>query len=86
MAAPPDRLRPCLDVLVRKPTLQVLALACAAIGLVMPMLEVVPFADTAPGVALIAFGLAMIAHDGLLALAAAGFCAVSFGLVAVAAF
>lgn len=82
-----DRLlRPRLDVLVRKPALQVLALACAAIGLVMPMLEVVPFADTAPGVALIAFGLAMIAHDGLLALAAVGFCAVSFALVAVAAF
>lgn len=82
-----DRLlQPRLEMLVRKPAVQVLALACAAIGLLMPMLEVVPFADTAPGVALIAFGLAMIAHDGLLALAAAGFCVVSFALVAVAAF
>lgn len=77
-----DRLlRPRLQFALRRPALQILAFACLAAGMVMPLLEAVPFADTAPGLALTAFGLALVAHDGLLALVAAAFCVLCFGLV-----
>ncbi|HIZ50562.1 MAG TPA: exopolysaccharide biosynthesis protein [Candidatus Pseudomonas excrementavium] len=36
----------------------------------LPLLEPVPFAASSAGVALSCFGLAMIAHDGVLALLA----------------
>lgn len=39
---------------------------CIFIGLLMPPLEVIPFANTISGVALSIFGLALISHDGLL--------------------
>lgn len=80
-----DRLlRPRLELVLQRPLIALIALACVIVGFVMPFLELVPFADTAPGVAMLAFGLALISHDGLLALVAAAFCALSLGLVALA--
>ncbi len=56
------------------------ALACIAVAVVMPLMEVVPFGAIAAGVALTAFSLALVAHDGLLALLAFGATALTLGL------
>ena len=48
----------------------------------MPVMEVVPFSANLAGIALTAFGLAVIAHDGLLALVA--FAATAAGVVVIA--
>lgn len=66
-----DRLtRPRFTVLVIGPGLYATALACMVIAIVMPATEVVPFSSSLAGVALTAFGLAMISRDGVLALLA----------------
>ncbi len=68
-----DRLiRPRLTLLVKGPGLYVMALGCMVIAGVMPATEVIPFSASIAGVALMAFGLAMISRDGLLALFAWG--------------
>ena len=46
------------------------AVVCTAIALVMPLMELVPFSANGAGIALTAFGLALITHDGLVALIA----------------
>lgn len=44
-------------------------------------LEVIPFSANVAGAALTAFGLSLIAHDGILALFAFAFTIATFGLV-----
>ncbi len=64
-----DRLlRPRLTNLTEGPFTHVIAVVCIAIAMAMPFMEVVPFSANFAGAALTAFGLALIAHDGLLAL------------------
>jgi hypothetical protein len=64
-----DRLlHPRLEYLTEGPAVYIIALICAIIALIMPPLELVPFANTSSGIALSIFGLALISHDGLLAL------------------
>lgn len=64
-----DRLiHPRLEVLTTGPAVYVVAFACAIIALIMPPLELIPFANTTTGIALSIFGLALISHDGLLVL------------------
>ncbi len=58
-----------------------MAVACAGIALAMPAMEVVPFSANGAGAAFAAFGLAMIAEDGLLALLAFLFTVTTFGLL-----
>lgn len=66
-----DRLsRPRLQVFTVKPATYVIAAACVAVAMAMPPMEVVPFSASGAGAALTAFGLALVAHDGLLALLA----------------
>lgn len=77
-------LRPRLHGMLQAPALQLVALGCIAVGTVMPLLEVVPFADTAPGAALSALGLGLIAHDGLLVLIAALLLMLTAGIAAAA--
>ncbi|GAA5169335.1 MULTISPECIES: exopolysaccharide biosynthesis protein [Halomonadaceae] len=68
-----DRLlKPRLTGLTRGAGLQCVALTCLAIALCMPLMELVPFSATGAGAALTAFGLALIARDGLVALIALG--------------
>lgn len=70
-----DRLvRPRLVLFTRGPALYANVLLCLLIALSMPPLEVVPFANSLSGAALSALGLALFAHDGLLALLAFAFC------------
>ena len=63
-------LRHRLGFLVEGPGSWPLALLCLLLAISLPLLEVVPFAASSAGVALTCIGLAMIAHDGILALIA----------------
>jgi hypothetical protein len=68
-----DRMtRARFTLLVKGPGLYAMALACMVISVVMPATEVVPFSSSIAGLALVAFGMAMISRDGLLALFAWG--------------
>lgn len=77
-----DRIaKPRLYALLRAPFMQLIAASCVLMGLTMPMLEVVPMADTVPGLAFVLFGLALTTRDGVCALLAAGVSLASLGLV-----
>lgn len=75
-------LRPRLVFLVRRSGTYVIAIICTVIALALPLMEVVPFSATIAGLALTAFGLALVAHDGLLAVIAFAVTAFVFGLIA----
>lgn len=63
-----DRLfYPRLEILTRGEGTVVIAMACVCIALVMPVMEFIPFSANLAGAALTAFGLALIARDGYLA-------------------
>jgi hypothetical protein len=63
-------LRARLVWLTRAPAHLAVALTCLLIGLAMPPMELVPFSANGGGLALTLFGLALLAEDGLMALAA----------------
>jgi len=70
-----DRLlRQRLTFLVESYAVYFVAAMCSLVALTMPPLELLPFAATSAGVAITAFGLALIGRDGLMALVALGFC------------
>ena len=78
-----DRLvRPRLTALAGDAAVKVIAIGSIVVALAMPVMEVVPFSANLAGIALTAFGLAVIAHDGLLALIAFG--ATAAGVVVIA--
>lgn len=66
-------LKPRLPMFTEGPMVHVIALVCVGIAVAMPLMEVVPFTANFAGAALTAFGLSLIAHDGLLALLAFAF-------------
>ncbi len=77
-----DRLlQPRLGFLVGGAMKYVIAVICLAIALTMPAMELVPFSANLAGAALTAFGLALIADDGVLALIAMIFTASMIGLL-----
>jgi hypothetical protein len=61
-------LRPRLSFLVGGTGTYAIAVICVLIAMSMPPLELLPFAATLAGAAIAIFGLALIAHDGLVAL------------------
>lgn len=63
-------IRPRLTSLTRGAGVYAIAVCCLLIAVCMPVMEVVPFSANGAGLALTAFGLALMAHDGLLALIA----------------
>jgi len=63
-------LRPRIPWLLQGPGLWVVAVACITIAAAMPAMEFVPFSANAAGVALTAFGLALVTRDGVLVLIA----------------
>lgn len=66
-----DRLlRPRLTVLTRGPAIYVIGATCILVAAATPAMEFVPFSATIAGAVLTAFGLALIAHDGALAVTA----------------
>ena len=58
-------LRPRFSVLASNGGAVGIAAVCVLLSLIMPALELVPFSTTAVGVAVAAFGLALVALDGL---------------------
>lgn len=62
--------RPRLTFLTRHIGAWLVAVVCVLIGMTMPPLELMPFAATAAGAALTAFGLSLIAQDGAMAVVA----------------
>ena len=77
-----DRLlRPRLTVFTHGAGIYVIAIVCVIIASGMPVMELVPFSAHVVGVVLTAFGLSLIAHDGLLALLTFVFIVIIFGLV-----
>ncbi|USD20071.1 exopolysaccharide biosynthesis protein [Microbulbifer sp. VAAC004] len=61
-------MQPRLHFLVKRSGTYAIATTCSLIALTMPLMELVPFSATTAGFALTIFGLALVAHDGLLAL------------------
>lgn len=77
-----DRLfRPRLMFMSSGPGAYVIAIACVLVAAVMPMMEAIPFSANGAAAALIAFGLALIARDGYLALFALLVTGTTFGVV-----
>lgn len=61
---------PRLTSLVSATGARVVAGMCLGIALMMPFMEVVPFSANLAGLALVAFGLALVAHDGVVGIIA----------------
>jgi hypothetical protein len=69
------------EQLVEGPWVSIIAAACIAIAAAMPAMELVPFSANAAGLALTAFGLALIARDGLVAAGALVVSAATLGTI-----
>jgi hypothetical protein len=63
-------LQPRLVFFTKRTGFFAIAATCVVISLTLPVMEVVPFSANGAGAALMAFGLAILSHDGLLALVA----------------
>lgn len=63
-------LRPRLTFLTKNGGTYLIAAACLLIAVMIPPMELIPFSANGAGIALTAFGLSLIAHDGFLALVA----------------
>ncbi|QKT03811.1 exopolysaccharide biosynthesis protein [Ectothiorhodospiraceae bacterium 2226] len=70
--------KPRLSFLVQAPFNYVIAATCVLIAVSMPPLEAIPFANVVTAAAISAFGLALVAYDGVLALIAFALTGVSF--------
>ena len=75
-------LRPRFSVLASDSGAVGIAAVCILLALIMPVLELVPFSTTAVGVALVAFGLALVSLDGLFVLMGAFYLVLVGGLAA----
>jgi hypothetical protein len=77
-----DRLiRPRLPVFIEGAAAYIIAITCVLIAASLPLMEFVPFSAHGAGLALTAFGLSLIARDGLLALIAFAVTAITYGVV-----
>lgn len=63
-------IQPRLTLFIHGISIYFIAFICLIIAIGLPFMEFVPFSASAAGAILAAFGLALIAHDGLLALLA----------------
>jgi hypothetical protein len=73
--------RPRLRWFTHGPGLTLVAIACIGIAVLTVPMEVVPFSANAAGLALVIFGLSLIARDGLLTLTALLVTAGTFAVV-----
>lgn len=74
-------LRHRLEVLTQGRMAQLIIAVSLLISAATPLMELVPFSANVAGAALAAFGLALIAHDGVFALCAYLITAIAAGLV-----
>ena len=79
-------LRPRLEPVTRRTGLYAIALICALIGVAMPSLESCRSPRTWRDSALTAFGLALIANDGVVGLIALGITAAAVAFALITAF
>jgi hypothetical protein len=63
-------LRPRLEWLTREPATYGVAATCVLLALMLPVLDMVPFTSLVPAGAITAFALALISHDGAVAIGA----------------
>lgn len=75
-------IRPRMTALAHDGGSRLIAVVCVLVAAAMPLTEVVPFSANGVGAILTAFGLALIARDGLMALLALTFMAATISLVA----
>lgn len=75
--------RPRITWAVRHAGAYVIGVACILIAAATPVMELIPFSANFAGIAITAFGLALISQDGAIALVAIAFCLVAVGLVAL---
>jgi len=61
-------LRRRLTMFTNKAAQRVIAAVSALVGVITPVMEIVPLSANVAGVAISVFGLSLMAHDGLLAL------------------
>jgi hypothetical protein len=73
-------LRPRLRALTGRSGTYAIASACLLIASALPASELIPLTANGLGAALTAYGLALVAGDGLMALIAFAFTAITFGL------
>jgi hypothetical protein len=76
-------LRQRLELFTSRLASRIVAGVALAIALVMPLLELIPFSANLAGVALAAFGISLIARDGLFALVSLIVTAGTFVLVGI---
>jgi hypothetical protein len=79
-------IRPRLTFLTEPPWSAVIAVTCVLLALTVPPFELVPFVDLPLWGAMVAFSLALFAHDGVLAIIAFILTAVGVVLVAMTLF
>lgn len=73
--------KPRYSIFVNHASVFVIAATCIAIAAATPVMEVVPMSANLAGAAITAFGLALLAHDGLIAILAVAFSAATMGLL-----
>jgi hypothetical protein len=71
-----------LTAFTQGPFLIAIAICCAFLAALMPVLELLPLVSTVPALAFAAFGVALLMHDGLAAILGFAFTAATLGLVA----
>ena len=80
-----DRLlKPRLGFMVHKVGFSLILTICIVVALTMPVMEPVPFAASIAGLALVGFGLSLLAHDGLVALVSLAYTLTATWLVVAA--
>lgn len=75
-----------LEVFTGPKATYAIAIACTIMALVLPLTEVVPLSTTVLSLALVAYGVSLIARDGLMALIGFAISAAAVGLVGVGLF
>lgn len=73
-----------LTLLVAGPARFLIAIICVFLAVMMPLMELIPFSSSLAGIALCAFGLSLLAYDGVLSLVAYLMTGAVGGLIAVA--
>jgi hypothetical protein len=73
--------KPRLTQMTRGAGLFVIGVACVVVATATPLMEVVPMSANVAGLAITAFGVALIAADGAVALIAIAFSAATFAII-----
>lgn len=74
-------LHPRMTALTHDAGRYAIAVTCVFIALAIPVMELIPFSAMGAGLALTAFGLGLIAHDGLMALLSEAITLLTLGFV-----